>query len=57
MDLLQHNQTYGRIISITPYNQDVGFTNLIRTQKENFDWQMDCENGRLPFSLCNSVSR
>lgn len=44
-------------ISITPYDQDPGHSFLFEKQKENFNWQNDCKNGRLPSFICTFAPR
>jgi len=45
-----------KTVSITPYPQEFELLDFFRIQKENFDWQTDCENGQIPMYLCHSES-
>ena len=44
-------------ISITPYDQDSSRSFLFEKPKENFNWQNDCKNGRLPSFICTFAPR
>jgi hypothetical protein len=45
-----------KIVSITPYHQEYEILDFFRTQKENYDWQNDCENGIISSSICRIAS-
>ena len=39
--------------SITPYYEDSDIFSFFMKQNENFNWKIDCKDGRLPSYICN----
>ena len=46
-----------RVLSVTEYNQNIDPLVYFKTHKEDVEWQNDCKQNKIPFYICNSLSR